>query len=158
MDVKETNTILRYKRPCNSWLCPDCDTENNISLGKCTVCGCRKSPSVTILKQWTEADDRPVTPAKKIPIPTPSGPLFKDTDKDDFIPEEENKNKIIWGIIIAIIIIGLLIAASQGHIYAATLDEDGEIIDSDYEIETTMYDELQQEPTDIAYIIDEQDL
>lgn len=110
MEAKETNTILRYKRPCDSWLCPDCDTENNISLGKCTVCGGRKSPSTTILKQWTEADDRMVTPSK--------------TDNDDYIPEEENKNIIIWRviiarIIIAIIIIFLLIAISQGNRYAA---------------------------------------
>ena len=49
MDAKDVNTILRYKRSCDSWLCPECDTENNISLGKCTVCGCRKGPSATIL-------------------------------------------------------------------------------------------------------------
>ena len=96
MDVKETNVILKYKRLCDSWLCPDCDTENNVSLGKCTVCGCRKSESATILKQWTEADERPVTPPPKKTITTPTGPIFKDETKDDYIPEEENKNKIIW--------------------------------------------------------------
>ena len=41
MDVKEINTILQYKRPCDSWLCPECVTEYNVSLGKCAVCGCR---------------------------------------------------------------------------------------------------------------------
>lgn len=132
MDVKDTNTILRYKRPCDSWLCPDCDTENNISLGKCTVCGCRKSPSATILKQWTEADDRPVTPPKKTPTPAPSGPVFKDTDKDDYVPEDENK--IIKGIIIAIIIIGILIVAIQGKTYAAYSDAMSEFNCDNYEI------------------------
>lgn len=132
MDVKETNTILRYKRPCDSWLCPDCDTENNISLGKCTVCGYRKSPSATILKQWTETDDRPVTPPNE--RPTYLGPDFNDTSEDYYIPEKENKNKIIWGILFAIIIIGLLIAASQEGTYAASSDVMNEFNSDSYEI------------------------
>ncbi|MCI5604390.1 MAG: hypothetical protein MR413_01890 [Clostridia bacterium] len=160
MDVKETNTILRYKRPCDSWLCPNCDTENNISLGKCTVCGCRKSPSATILKQWTEADDRPVTPPKKTPTPAPSGPVFKDTDKDDYIPEEENKNKIVWGIIIAIIIIaiiiiGLIIAASQGITYVAYLDAMNEFNSGNYETAINMFEELPSGYKDVSYMLDE---
>ena len=157
MDVKETNTILRYKRPCHSWLCPDCDTENNISLGKCTVCGCRKSPSATILKQWTEADDRPVTPPKKTTTSTTTTSVFKDTEKDSYVPEEEtnkNKIKIIWGIIIAIIIIGLIIAASQGSTYAAYSDAMNEFNSGNYEIAINMFEELPSGYKYVSYMLD----
>ena len=41
--MPETKVILKYKRERDSWLCPECDTENSITLGKCTVCGCRKT-------------------------------------------------------------------------------------------------------------------
>lgn len=134
MESKEINTILRYKRPCDSWLCPDCDTENNISLGKCTVCGCSKSLSPTILKQWAEADDKQGMPSKK--TYTSSDTIFKDMDKDDYIPEEENKNKIILGIIIAIIVLALFVAAIQGSTYDEYSDN---INEHNYgECETTM--------------------
>lgn len=119
MDEKETNIILKYKRDCDSWLCSGCDTENAMSLSRCTVCGCRKSSSAEVLKQWTEQTERTVTPPNKKTSPT-SEPISKGTDKD--APEGGNKNKIIWGIIIAIIIIGLIVAASQGSTYAAYSD------------------------------------
>lgn len=41
--MPETKVILKYKRECDSWLCPECDTENSISLGKCAVCNFRNS-------------------------------------------------------------------------------------------------------------------
>lgn len=157
MEGKEICTILKYKRPHDSWLCPECDTENSLSLGKCTVCGCRKTSTDIILKQWTEADDRPVIPPKKTPThtPTPSGPVFKDMDKDDYIPEEENKNKIIWGIIIAIIIIGLIIAASQGSTSAAYSDAMNEFNSGNYETAINMFEDLPSSYKDVSYMLDE---
>jgi len=142
MDVKETNTILRYKRPCDSWLCSECDTENNISLGKCSVCGCRKSPSVTILKQWTETDDGPLTPPDTPPA-------------DDYIPGDESKNKIILGIVIAIIIIGLIIAASHGSTYSIYSDTINGFSFSNYETAMTMFDNHPASYKNISYIPDE---
>lgn len=115
MDEKETNIILKYKRACDSWLCSDCDTENAMSLSRCTVCGSTKSLSDTILKQWTEAGDRTVTPPPQKTTTFATTSVFKDTEKDLYVPKaKSNKNKIIWGVIIAIIviIINLITAAS----------------------------------------------
>jgi len=137
--MTETKVILKYKRENDCWLCPECDTENNVSLGKCTVCGLKKSPSAVILKQWTEADDKPITPPKKKTVTTPTGPVFKDTDKDEYIPEEENKNKIIWWIV-AIIIIGLIIAASQANAQAASLATT-EFGNNDYEVVSAQFED-----------------
>lgn len=117
----EVHEILRYKRPCDSWLCPECDTENSLSLGKCSVCGCIKTSSATIVNQWTEAEDRPITPPKKTSTYVPSGPIFKDRDRDDYIYREETDytKKILLGIAIVIIIILILSGLSQNVTYAA---------------------------------------
>lgn len=105
MEKKEIRTILVYKRPHDSWLCPECDTENSLSLDKCMVCGCRKTSSATILKQWTEADDRTDREQKESNVSTDLGQVFKDTDKED---------KVIWGVLIGIILfILLMIGLSQ---------------------------------------------
>lgn len=153
----EVHEILRYKRSYDSWLCPECDTENSVSLGKCTVCGCRKTSSATILKQWTEADDRPVTPPpKKTSTSTTTTSVFKDTEKDSYVPEEEtNKNKIIWGIIIAIIIIFLLIAINQGNTYAAYSDAMNEFNNGNYETALMLFEDLPSNYKDVSYMIDE---
>ena len=59
---------------------------------------CRKTSSATILKQWTEADDRPVTPPpKKTTTSTTTTSVFKDAEKDSYVPEEETN--IISGIL-----------------------------------------------------------
>lgn len=39
MDMMDTNVILRYKRLCDCWICPDCACENMLSDGTCSVCG-----------------------------------------------------------------------------------------------------------------------
>lgn len=156
MDEKETNIILKYKRPDESWLCPECDVENSMSLGECTICGYRKTLSATILKKWTEADDIPVMPPpKKTTTSTPTTPVFKDTETDTYIPEEKtNKNKIILGVIIAIIIIGLIIAASQGSTYAAYSDAMNEFNSGNYEAAVMMFEDLPSNYKDVSYMID----
>ena len=156
MDVKEINTILQYKRPCDSWLCPECDTENNVSLGKCTVCGCKKDFSSIILKQWTEADDRTDREKKKTSTSTTSGPVFKDTDKDAYIPEEENNNKIIWGVLIGIMLfILLMIGLSQGGNASAYDNAMGEYNSGNYEVAISMFSDLPSDYKDVEYMIDE---
>lgn len=116
------NVILKYKRECDCWLCPECDTENNISASRCTVCGCQKSASATILKQWTEADERPVNcpPKSNIPpthyTPPKDTKIFTDTDKDTYIPEEEtNTSKIFWFVIFIIFIFILVAIILRGY-------------------------------------------
>lgn len=154
----EVHEILRYKRPYDSWLCPECDTENSVSLGKCMVCGCKKTSSATILKQWTEADDRPVTPPpKKATTSTTTTSVLEDTEKDSYVPEEEtNNNKIILGVIIAIIIIFfLLIAISQGSTYAAYSDAMNKYNDGNYETALMMFDYLPSNYKNVSYMIDE---
>jgi len=59
----ETKEILKFYRECDSWLCPECDRENDMSLGKCSVCGCKRHPEFTVLKKWTETEN---TPSKMI--------------------------------------------------------------------------------------------
>lgn len=152
MDEKETNIILKYKRDCDSWLCSDCDTENAMSLSRCTVCGCGKSSSAEVLKQWTEQTERTVTPPKKKTSPT-SEPISKGTAKD--APEGGNKNRIIRGLIIAIIIIGLIIAASQGGTYVAYSNAMSEYNNGNYETAIMLFESLPADYKDVSYMIDD---
>ena len=55
----ETNVILKYRRTNDSWLCPDCDAENQLTQGSCAVCGYRQMGSVAIVRAWTEQDEMP---------------------------------------------------------------------------------------------------
>ena len=104
MDEKETYEILHYKRPCDCWLCPDCDTENEIVLGKCSVCGRRKDALAVILKQWNEAEEQSVT----CPIVTPTRETPPPEDRTD------GSNAALWWIVFAIFVLGLIVIATQG--------------------------------------------
>lgn len=102
MEDKETDIILKYKRPYDIWICTECDTENNMLSDKCSVCGCKKKSEAVILKQWSENEEKYVMPSEEAPVVTPRDQAFN----------YEN-NKTIRNILIAFIIIGLLVAASQ---------------------------------------------
>lgn len=59
----ETNVILKYRRANDSWLCPECDSENQLTRGSCSVCGHKTMGRVTIVRAWNENDEKPpVTP------------------------------------------------------------------------------------------------
>ena len=49
----DTNLMLKYKRERDCWLCPNCETENEMTFPGCTLCGYKKNPSVPILKAWS---------------------------------------------------------------------------------------------------------
>ena len=49
MDTLETNVILRYKRLCDCWLCPDCSCENMMTDTICSVCGAYRRPDSPVL-------------------------------------------------------------------------------------------------------------
>lgn len=63
----EPNVILKYKRPSDSWICPDCDCENKMDNENCFVCSCAKPATPTVISAWSEKDEQPVT--KKQPSP-----------------------------------------------------------------------------------------
>lgn len=68
------------------------------------MCNFRKTSEVTILKLWSAVDER-ATSTTTTTKTTTSTSIFKD---DDYTPpaeeNETNKNKIIWGIVAAIVI------------------------------------------------------
>ena len=148
--MSETKVILKYKRECDSWLCPECDTENSISLDKCAVCNFRKTSEVAILKQWSAVDEHAVSTTSTTKTKK-STSIFKD---DDYTPPTEaNKNKIIWGIIIVILIVGLLVAASQGSTYATYSDAINEFNSGNYETAMAMFEDLPSSYKDVSYML-----
>lgn len=140
MDEKETNTILKYKRPYDSWLCPECDTENDVSLGKCIACGSQRNfSSVAMLNHRTEDDEIPVTPPPKKTPPT-SEPVFKETCEDDYAPKEK-KNKIIWGIAIIIVVL-IIVKSISSACVSDNSDDANEFNNGIYGTETEGFEEL----------------
>ena len=123
----ETKDILKYKRKYDNWLCSECDIENSMSVNKCILCGHEKTPSDIVLNAWSEADEMPKSPPKKVTVKPDNEPVLKgygkyDPPSDYSHSKESDIVKIFWGIIIAILIVCLFIAAIQGNPYAACLD------------------------------------
>lgn len=122
MEDKEIDIILKYKRSYDIWLCTECDTENSMLLDKCSVCGCKKNSEAVILKQWSENSKKYVMPPERTSVFTP---------RDQALNYENNKT--IRNILIALIIIGLLVAASQCGTYAAHADVMTKYSNGEYE-------------------------
>lgn len=153
--MSETKVILKYKRECDSWLCPECDTENSISLGKCAVCNFRKTSEVAILKPWSAVDERAASTNTTTKTNT-STSIFKD---DDYTPpaeeNETNKNKIIWGIVAAIVIILILIGISQNSNASAYSEAMNEYNNGNYETAIMLFENLPADYKDVSYMIDD---
>ncbi len=117
----ETKVILKYKRECDSWICPDCDTENHMTVGRCTVCGYGRTSTVSIVKAWTPADDVPEVESERSAYKSTYGtahkptaervspkydcPAFEDIEKPKTVPDSEtpvSATKVI-AIIIAVL-------------------------------------------------------
>lgn len=107
----ETNVILKYRRGSDSWLCPECDTENGIAYGECALCGNKRSPAAAVLRQWTEADERPVVPQPVPAKPSVSTafPVFRDTEGSHTPAKSDgNKTALVCAIFIVVIIAVIL--------------------------------------------------
>ena len=62
MKGSQLNVILKYRRPADCWLCSDCESENNLLLGTCAVCGAKKDAGAMVIPAWSERDERPIVP------------------------------------------------------------------------------------------------
>ena len=131
----ETRQILKYRRDRDRWVCAECDTENEMTVGRCIVCGSVKSPGAVILKTWTAADDRPPVPPRP-PVPQRKiqpiqGPIFKD---DGYVPEKEKSGAgILWTILAILVIVFFLIVGLglENGVFAKTSNEESEFSRTD---------------------------
>lgn len=127
--MADTNIILKYRRPQDSWLCPECDAENTLSYSRCTVCGCGKFGTPTIVKAWSVADEKPpVNPAAPTVNPNPVGrpsvgfgkmtPSYTASGKEMgrpvyTPPKTHSHTAIIWTIVIVAIVLLLIWMANN---------------------------------------------
>ena len=133
--MADTNVILKYRRPQDSWLCPECDSENTLSYSSCFVCGCGRVGTPMIVKAWTEADEKPVVPHKPITFPprTAKGPVFVDPEharsKPVFVDSEKASGRVAyeepksytgtivaWTLVIILVIVFLALLKISGSI------------------------------------------
>ena len=54
----ETKEILQYRRPKDSWICPCCETENDMASGVCMLCGARRAAAAPIARAWSPEMER----------------------------------------------------------------------------------------------------
>ncbi len=54
----DTNIILQYKRETDIWLCTECESENSLAAGCCSVCGKGRTMADNIVKAWSVLDER----------------------------------------------------------------------------------------------------
>lgn len=163
----ETKVILKYKRPCDSWLCPDCDAENSMTVSRCTICDCVKTASVVIVKTWTPADDvpeveQPIPPKKSgfgiVGGGTSGGKGYEDSKtifKDGFDtpplskPASSGGSKalLIIAAIIAVIIIFAALAwgVENGYVHNSPVEPKAELAMACYEGDATYQNEFYED-------------
>ena len=130
----ETNVILKYRREQDRWLCSECDSENSIMFGSCTVCGHKKTPDDYILKKWTEADERAESYSYKFDSSAAPG-----YGADIESAEEKNSGMgTVVGIILAIII--LVIIGLISETYAADESYHSQYVIGDSFRQVDLYD------------------
>lgn len=128
--MADTNIILKYRRPQDSWLCPECDAENTLMYSRCSVCGCGKFGTPTIVKAWSEADEKPPAAPLSAPVSAPYNterpavgfgkmtPIFKDADRASglpmYTPRKSHSNAwLIWTLVIVAIILLIIWMANN---------------------------------------------
>lgn len=112
----ETNVILKYRRESDCWACPNCDSENGMSFGRCAVCGFERNPSVRIIKAWSPEQERmEKMSALRDPAVNPvyrtdySKPTYSSSGYSS-APSEESSMKYVWIVLAAVITLVFIIA------------------------------------------------
>ena len=81
--------LQKFKRKEECWICPECDSENQMFSGNCIVCGSAKSVTARTISLYTETKD--------VPLPY----------NNVYIPPEKKSNA---GVIVLAIILFVLMA------------------------------------------------
>lgn len=115
----ETKEILKYRREADFWLCPACETENSMLVGRCSLCGYTRSSGAVILNKWTPEEDNPRPNVAPSPDRNPVNPPVSYGDGYSSSPESSGPNdgvKLFIGIlavaVFVVLIIGLITSAS----------------------------------------------
>lgn len=108
MNVLETKSILKFRRNGETWICPECDVENNITSEFCNVCGCPKTAATEFLKSYSKSDETPVMTEKNTSSSVNFSPAFKD---DVYTDEEVSSGKKSTALKILLILLILVVIA-----------------------------------------------
>ena len=158
----EVYEILEYKREQDCWVCPKCDVENGLFLGKCSVCGGQKKADAKILKAWSEEEKRTATTTKKSKPKPDDTQIFrehddhisKEHDEHTTPTEDSNYKGLMWFVIILIIVI-LIVAIIQGNSYASYFNAMNEFNSGNYETAIGLFEKLPSNYKDVSYMLSE---
>ena len=153
--VSNLNVIMKYNRTKPVWVCPDCDTENDLNSETCFTCDKPKTPMARVITPESERRDMeesitirhdtyapyPSVPTSPISPPTTSAPMYHTELSRPATEFSSGGSKA--GLIIAIIIVILAICAAAG-VYVVYAEESPEE-SRDYYITDMEYSELSQE-------------
>ena len=119
--METVNTILEYRRSTPAWVCPNCDTENDLSNSQCLMCGRVRSNDEWVIPAWTPpVESVPVQPANNFGSNSGMGdvpynrevPMPVYIDSDTRLPEKpDDKNGVlVWLIVGATVLFMILVA------------------------------------------------
>lgn len=109
----ETKLIVKYRRPSDRWVCPDCDAENDIGSVRCTVCGCEKNPSVSILKAWSpelERAGKADSSKRLISGPRSTSAGGYSSSGDDSSTDSSN---VFWLVVASVLVLMIIVLIAQ---------------------------------------------
>ncbi|MBE7033353.1 MAG: hypothetical protein E7406_03905 [Ruminococcaceae bacterium] len=112
----ETKLIVKYRRPNDKWICPDCDAESDVGCNRCSVCGCEKNPTVNILKAWSPELERVNTTASVKKVTPASGHTmsggYSASGHTSSDPSGETNN-VVWVVVATLFILIFILIIAQ---------------------------------------------
>ncbi|MBQ2696241.1 MAG: hypothetical protein IJF61_02955 [Clostridia bacterium] len=117
----ETKVILQYRRARDCWVCPNCETENEIASGTCMLCGAGRVAAATVERAWSPEMERRTAPMGyrgSSSASTYSRPVFRDTERET-TPVYEKPSSSGWTAVavIALVIFAICILAYVANSY-----------------------------------------
>ena len=119
MNRLETKSILKFSRDIETWLCPGCDVENNITSDFCNVCGCPKTAATIFYDPYSEEKvvETPVMPEKDADLSGSFSPIYRE---DSYVAEESvsGKKSTFLKILLVFLILVVIAAIAIVSIFA----------------------------------------
>lgn len=137
--VNKLNVIMKYNRSKSVWICPDCDTENELDCENCFTCDHVKPSYARIITPESERQEMEeyvsVFPNTYNPGPYVSTPTYGSTISPPIHypstygtkPKKSSAGAVIAVIVLLLIIIGiigLVVAYDQGYFYLNTFNSE----------------------------------
>ncbi len=174
----DANTIVKYKRREACWICPECETENRLEMGKCILCGRIRTDDVPYVRAWSAEDEARENamrntgyynqPYQQPPVATapyadrritPYGEtsIFKETEGYELPPKKKSNKGLIIGIVatacvISIVALAVLLGPNNEKKYKEAMSYYNS---AHYEEALEKFEQLPDDYKNVSYMIED---